>query len=90
MRVFIAIELSQEIRCLLAAIQDPLRSLNAGIAVPLLEKLHLTLKFPGEISPEQLHMVNDVCETVVRCNSAFSLTLCNAGAFPNTRQPRVL
>jgi 2'-5' RNA ligase len=90
MRVFIAIELPQEIRRLLAAIQNPLRSLNADIAFPRLENLHLTLKFLGEISPEQLHMVNDVCENVVRCHSAFSLTLCNAGAFPSIRQPRVL
>lgn len=53
-------------------------------------QMHLTLKFLGDISPEQ---VNDIASALNSISASFpplNLSVVGLGAFPNTRRPRVL
>jgi 2'-5' RNA ligase len=96
MRAFIAIELPREIQRTLGQVQDLLREqLRADTASGLElrwvrpEGIHLTLKFLGEISPEQ---ANQVVEALSRLQpfERFTIQVRGYGFFPDRRRPRVL
>jgi len=53
-------------------------------------RVHLTVKFLGEISEADIDRVTVVCHRVCRGLAPFSLTLKGVGAFPGLKRPRVL
>ena len=92
MRVFVAVEISEQVRAQIAERIEFLRhrfpDLRVGWEKP--EKLHLTMKFLGEIAPEKLP---DLIQAVERATSGFkffSLEIKNVGAFPPRGAARVL
>ena len=92
MRAFIAVDISEEARRLVAERINFLRArfsdLRVGWDKP--EKLHLTLKFLGEIPPEKLPQVIAAVENAAKEIEPFSLVLEGAGAFPPRSAARVL
>lgn len=88
MRLFLSIEISSEVRQWLNGLIADLRRHKADIAWTGSSNFHLTLKFLGEINS------NDVPKIIGACNAiqipAFNLSISNAGAFPNVRNPKVL
>lgn len=90
MRTFIAIELPEEIRRAIAALQDDLRHARAEVGWTKPENIHLTLKFLGEIEEHSVSQVAQACVETAQAFSSFTLSINGAGAFPNARQPRVL
>jgi 2'-5' RNA ligase len=52
--------------------------------------IHLTLKFLGEISPEQAAGIHDVLDDAASSVPGFTIRIRGVGCFPNSRQPRVL
>ena len=85
MRVFIAIDIDEKVR---AAIADVQKQLNAKVDIrkgdakwveP--ENIHLTLKFLGEISDEQLAEVNEIANTVAAAHNKFTLDIESVGSF---------
>ena len=52
--------------------------------------LHLTLKFLGEIRPDQVQEIDRVLRAAAAGMPAFALTLAGLGVFPNLREPRIL
>ena len=90
MRTFIAIEIPNEIKTWLAALQDDLRRAEADVSWTRPENIHLTLKFLGEIADRQSDEIAAICADTAAQFQPFRLTLSAPGAFPNWRQPRVL
>jgi 2'-5' RNA ligase len=54
------------------------------------EKMHITLKFLGDIEEKRLQSVNKVVETVASAFQPFEMSIEGAGAFPPRGAPRVL
>lgn len=91
-RIFIAVDISDEARRRAAAHIEELRSgvkkLRVGWERP--EKLHLTLKFLGDVTDEQLERLNNAVEKATSQTGAFYLSTGKTGVFPSIRKARVL
>ncbi|NOX38064.1 MAG: RNA 2',3'-cyclic phosphodiesterase [Calditrichaeota bacterium] len=88
-RTFIAIKISPELMQHCAALIDELKTLPAAVKWVKPETIHLTLKFLGNITRDQLEQVQQVVESVVRGEGAFELESAELGAFPSLDRPRV-
>jgi 2'-5' RNA ligase len=89
-RTFVAIELNREIQNRLSQLQEKLNTANADVKWVGGEKIHLTLKFLGNIATTQLEQVNAVVIKVLDGWQPFKLAFGGVGAFPNLRVPRVI
>jgi 2'-5' RNA ligase len=89
-RSFIAIELPEEIRHALAKIQEHLRRDVAGVRWVQPASIHLTLKFLGDISAEQVQAIAAAAMGVVQNEPPLIVGLSGLGAFPNPHRPRVI
>jgi 2'-5' RNA ligase len=90
-RAFLAIELSDEARRVLAAAASELGSVAPRDArfVPI-ENLHLTLKFLGHLPEEAFpRLLHGLVPRLVKAEP-FEVELCGFGAFPSARSARVL
>lgn len=91
-RSFCAIELPSETR---ARAADHIARLREGVpearaSWERVEKLHLTLKFIGEIAPERVGALSGAAERAALHSQSFILALGGRGAFPPRGNPRVL
>ncbi|MEM2136380.1 MAG: RNA 2',3'-cyclic phosphodiesterase [Candidatus Methanomethylicia archaeon] len=87
-RVFIAIDVDDNILNSLVKVQEEMASLNCDIKFVERENIHLTLKFLGEIP---LSKVNEVCNVMNNINfPRFILEVKGLGVFPNLNRPRVI
>ena len=89
MRLFVALEISEEIRASIAALIRELKPLDSSWKWARAENLHVTLKFLGEIPPEKLESIKGVL-SFVNCEWPMPLKFRALGFFPNERRPRVL
>jgi 2'-5' RNA ligase len=91
-RTFIAIELDRELEENLARLQGRLRREVGSRSVRWVrpEGIHLTLKFLGDTTEEQVEQVKEALAHAAREVSPFQFTVGGVGCFPNTRQPRVV
>ena len=89
-RAFLAIDLPDSLRGEIGKIQDRLRPHVSGIRWTRPEGIHLTLKFFGDISKDEIETLSRVIENTTGGVSPFSLRLGTPGAFPGTQRPRVL
>ncbi|MFN4244537.1 MAG: RNA 2',3'-cyclic phosphodiesterase [Brevinematia bacterium] len=82
-RLFVAIDVPEEIKIKFSEISEKLSSLNAKV-VPM-ENIHITLKFIGETTKtkEILGILDKITF------KKFQICLKNVGVFPNTHAPRV-
>lgn len=91
-RIFIALEISDEARRKTAVYQENLRKdfrgLRVGWEKP--EKLHLTLKFLGDVESEQLSQLKEAVEKVAGSFAKFQISLTCTGVFPKPQNARVL
>jgi 2'-5' RNA ligase len=90
MRAFIAIELPEEIKDALGNIQEQLKKSGADVKWVSPGNIHLTLKFLGEITDEQLNKINKIIEDVAANKNSFQLGISSLGAFPKINSPRVI
>ena len=89
-RSFIAINLPQETREKLAAIQDQLKKSRAGVRWVKPGSIHLTLKFLGNILPAQVDEIGAAAAQVVVNEPPITLGAAGLGAFPSHSKPRVI
>jgi 2'-5' RNA ligase len=90
MRLFISIELPDEIRQGIARTQEQLRKAGANAGWTRPEGIHLTLKFLGEVPDAKAQEILAAMSGAVQGSGAFDLVVEGAGAFPNAKNPRVL
>ena len=92
MRIFIAIEIPQNIRVKIAEITDYLQSKTPPTAVKWVdyENLHLTIKFIGETKQEKIEEITKVLSQSLAHQAPFSLEIGGLGMYPNNTNPRVI
>ncbi len=88
MRAFIAIELPEFIREALARAQARFRAVCPDARWARPEGIHLTLKFLGQISDEQVTRVNRALGQMARFEK-FAVEAKGFGFFPDAKRPRV-
>lgn len=90
MRLFLAIELSDEVREAIAAFQKELESqLGSARWVPP-ENLHLTIRFIGEEGPEVVEGLSRILPSQLEGIPPFTVSFRGFGCFPNPKRARIL
>ena len=89
MRLFVALQISEEIRESISELICELRPLNDSWKWTRAKNLHITLKFLGEVAE---HKVPSAVEILRNIPAEFPIPLKfqSLGFFPNERRPRVL
>jgi 2'-5' RNA ligase len=87
-RVFVAIDPSEQVRAGLAELRLTLRAAGGSARWVATESIHVTLKFIGEIAGPRVDEV-DRALARVRWN-AFRIAVRGLGFFPGARKPRIL
>lgn len=99
MRLFIAIELSEQIRGTLAQIESHLKYAGADVKWVEKDNIHLTLKFLGEVPEEKIEKIKSILDDIGKTIKSFELSLkvseegsdpFRIGAFPSINNPRVI
>jgi len=89
-RSFLAIELPKAILSKIEEVQGDLRSTHADVRWVSPEKIHLSLKFFGNIEESRIDPIFKSIEEPVRNTPPFSVRVRGAGAFPSLKNPRVI
>ena len=89
-RCFIAIEIPETIQNQLAHIQGALRDGIKKASWVKPGNIHLTLKFLGDVDPDDLKPIGEAIEEVATRHRSFSMRIGGVGAFPNFARPRVM
>jgi 2'-5' RNA ligase len=88
MRVFIAIDVPEEIRERLAAVQEKIRETTTSARWVAPESIHVTLKFIGEMPEKRREDIDEALRGLTWKHIRVSVR--GVGFFPGTRSPRVL
>ena len=89
MRLFIAIEIPDEIKTELMEVQHRLRNSGVEASWPRPEGIHLTIKFLGEVSEEKITEILKTLRHTVEGAVPFRLEVGGVGAFPGPKNARV-
>ena len=90
MRVFIAFKMPEEVIASLEDLQRALKQQGLKLRWVHPHNIHLTLKFLGDISAEEIPAVKRVIQDVSLSQKAFSLEAKGLGVFPTVKKARVL
>jgi 2'-5' RNA ligase len=88
MRLFIAIELSPDIRSGLSDLQNVLQRQGRGVRWVNVSGIHCTLKFLGEVDEEKVPRLVEKLSGIT--TPPFELSVRRLGVFPGWRSPRVV
>lgn len=89
-RVFIGVDIGEEIRGAAADLQRGLARGGAAVKWVTPESMHVTLLFLGEVGDRELHPVCRAVQEVAAAEPPFTLRVSGVGAFPNNRHPKIL
>jgi 2'-5' RNA ligase len=87
MRLFIALDIDDNIRERIVRFLDGVRGFAPDARWVKPESLHVTLKFIGEKSEEETEMIKRALETITA--KMFEINIRGYGFFPTSRMPRV-
>ena len=90
LRAFVAVEIPEDVRAALDAVQERLRQQLVRARWVRSGSMHLTLKFLGDIPAAQVAGVADALRVAARGHAALRLSAAGIGAFPGLRRPRIL
>lgn len=90
LRLFIAVEVPEDVRSALAEAVAPLRERHPRARWVPTENQHVTLKFLGSTWPRLVEWVTATVKEVASRGGPFRTRVTNLGAFPNRRRARVL
>jgi len=90
-RAFLAIEPTEEVLRLVCRLQEKLkRELIGRISWTRPDGQHLTLKFFGDISVDDVDAIGRIVQGRLQTGGIFQLRIESLGVFPNAKKPRVL
>ncbi len=89
-RCFLAIDLPDTLRPQLALVQGELKKSGADVRWVQVGNIHLTLKFFGNLPDSEIEPITQAAGEVAGQQAPFKLQVTVAGAFPNTKSPRVI
>lgn len=87
MRLFVAIDIDDDIRDRITQLVDSVRDFAPEARWVRPESLHITLKFIGEKSKEEAEEIKNALESIKA--DRFQMNVCGYGFFPGARAPRV-
>ena len=90
MRLFIALELSEEQRRELTMFQARFKNHFTGVRWIKPEGMHLTLKFVGETDQAGVECISDVMDNAVQSEQPFNTVYSGRGVFPGPANARIL
>lgn len=90
MRLFVAVDVSDEIVATLAETQKRLKQAGADVAWTKPENMHLTLKFLGETADARVGEIKAALDLVALRHQPFEMKVYELGSFPEQGNPRVL
>lgn len=90
-RLFIAIELSTQMKDAIHSLDEKLRAADPRSSVRWVSygDMHVTLKFLGETPVGRIASVESAMKSAAEGRSTFRLSLYGSGVFPNERRPAV-
>jgi len=89
MRLFVAIDIPEDVRSAISALASKLRLTCRNARWVRIEGLHVTLKFIDETSPEKAAEIKTALASIPS-RAAIHMNFRGLGFFPNERRPRVL
>jgi len=89
-RTFVAVFPPPEVSARISAVIDTLRKPGDGVSWVRSANLHYTLRFLGDLSPDDVEAARRCASVAARACTPFQVTLGPQGMFPNSKQPRVL
>lgn len=91
-RIFIAIDISEEAKAGIAKLTGELKADFPQVRVSWEkpEKIHLTLKFLGDIDESRLADLKEAVKETAREFAAFPVRVENTGCFPSPKKARIL
>ncbi|GJM16543.1 MAG: RNA 2',3'-cyclic phosphodiesterase [Thermodesulfobacteriota bacterium] len=90
MRLFIGALIPEEIRKQLLNYINSLKSHIDGVKWEKSDKLHITLKFLGDVEDSNLDNITNLLKRLVEESSSFKFRIAEFGGFPNLNNPKVL
>lgn len=87
MRLFVALDIDQQIRERIASFMSEMRGLAPAVRWAQPESLHITLKFIGERPDGEVKAIENVLRTILARSSQVSFR--GAGFFPHEKSARV-
>ncbi len=91
-RAFIAIDLTPEITQHLDEVITQFKQQLKGVPIRWVpaDNIHLTLKFLGDVSLNNIELLQEMLKTEVAGHRPFEISVGGLGAFPTVRRPRVI
>lgn len=89
-RSFIAAEIDIETKQKITALISELKKSEADVKWLTENKIHITLKFLGDIETEKIDKISAVIKNCSGDFKKFAITLSDLGCFPDTTKPRVV
>jgi RNA 2',3'-cyclic 3'-phosphodiesterase len=89
LRLFVALDIPEDVRAAIAALAARLRSVCASARWVRIEGAHVTLKFIGEVPVENVESIEAALRTLP-FPAALKIVFRGVGFFPNERRPQVL
>ena len=86
-RAFLAIDLPESYLAGLTAVQDYLKKSGADVRWTKISSIHLTLKFFGDISEDQVENLTAAASATTGATPAFSLKRSGSGDLPESEKP---
>jgi len=87
MRIFIALDIDEDIRQRIARFLDGVRGFAPDARWVRPESLHVTLKFIGETAPQNVDQIKEALNAVE--SNAIEMNIRGCGFFPGAKSPRV-
>jgi 2'-5' RNA ligase len=88
--MFIAALIPQDIRAKLTNYINTLKHNIDGVKWEESEKLHVTLKFLGDVDESKVYEISNMLDKLVHSYSPFKLEFSDFGGFPDLKHPGVL
>jgi len=89
-RSFLAFEIPSKILKKIGEVQEDFKSSHADVRWVSPEKIHLTLKFFGNIDEPRIEPIIQSIDGLIRVTSPIPLKVRGVGAFPHLKNPRVI
>lgn len=90
-RAFLALEIPEDVLDAVSRLQEKLkRDLGGPISWTQSQGQHLTLKFFGNVSGEDVKRIGSAVDNRMRMHRPLNLSIGELGVFPNPHRPRVL
>ncbi len=89
-RTFLAINLPDREKHKLSEAVERWRRYKAAVRWTPASRMHLTLKFLGEVEEQRIEAICEACRNVAKAWQPFELKTTVTGVFPTVKRPRIL